>query len=322
MFSHFSILVLALLIDRFAGDPPWLWKSVPHPVVWFGKSIELIERRLNGDEKSPYEKRRNGFAGMTVLLIIAAVAGLIIHAVLSRLHFPGLVVEAMVASVFLAQKSLADHVSKVAEALRTGGLKEGRKAVSMIVGRDPEQLDQPAVCRAAIETLAENGSDGVIAPAFWYLVAGLPGLFAYKMLNTADSMIGHLNDRHRDFGRFAARLDDVANWIPARVAGFLITLAAAVNLGGAIGARSLTAMLRDARLHASPNAGWPEAAMAGALGLALGGPRRYGLEVVNAPVLNAGGRREASVNDIHLSLTVFWQTMTLLTMLAGILAIL
>ncbi len=295
---------------------------MPHPVVWFGKSIELIERRLNGDEKSPYEKRRNGFAGMTALLIIAAVAGLIIHAVLSRLHFPGLVIEAMVASVFLAQKSLSDHVSKVAEALRTGGLKEGRNAVSRIVGRDPEQLDQPAVCRAAIETLAENSSDGVIAPAFWYLVAGLPGLFAYKMLNTADSMIGHLNDRHRDFGRFAARLDDVANWIPARVTGFLITLAAAVNLGGAIGARSLTAMLRDARLHASPNAGWPEAAMAGALGLALGGPRRYGSEVVNAPVLNAGGRREASVNDIHLSLTVFWQTMTLLTMLAGILAIL
>jgi adenosylcobinamide-phosphate synthase len=192
----------------------------------------------------------------------------------------------------------------------------------MIVGRDPEQLDEAGVCRAAIESLAENSSDGVVAPAFWFAIAGLPGLLAYKMLNTADSMIGHLNDRHRDFGRFAAKLDDAANWIPARLTGLLICAAAALAGGAGRGRAALTAMLRDARLHRSPNAGWPEAAMAGALGLSLGGPRRYGSDFVNEPALNGAGRSDAQPADIFQALRHFWTAMSMLTLTLGFFALL
>jgi adenosylcobinamide-phosphate synthase len=161
-----------------------------------------------------------------------------------------------------------------------------------------------------------------VAPAFWFAIAGLPGLFAYKMLNTADSMIGHLNDRHRDFGRFAAKLDDAANWIPARLTGLLICAAAGLHGGAGKAAAALDVMLRDARLHRSPNAGWPEAAMAGALGLSLGGPRRYGGDFVNAPVLNGAGRRDARHDDIFRALLHFWTAMSLLTLISGFLVFL
>lgn len=175
----------------------------------------------------------------------------------------------------------------------------------MIVGRDPEALDEAGVCRAAIESLAENFSDGIVAPALWYALFGLPGLLAYKMLNTADSMIGHLDDRYRDFGRAAAKLDDLANWPAARVSSLLIALGAAVEHGFASFRRALGAALRDSGLHRSPNAGWPEAAMAGALGLALAGPRRYGGETVIEASLNASGRRRASGADIDASLSIY-----------------
>jgi adenosylcobinamide-phosphate synthase len=312
------VLVLALLIDRFVGDPDWLWRKLPHPVVWFGKAISFIDTAFNRPHESAYLQRRNGFLAMLALLVACALAGALVHLCLARFHFTGLLIEAIIASVFLAQKSLSDHVQKVAEGLREGGLAQGREAVSMIVGRDTAELDEAGVCRAAIETLAENSSDGVVAPAFWYLIGGLPGLFAYKMLNTADSMIGHLSPKYKDFGRFAAKLDDVANWIPARLSGLLIALSCLVTEGLQMAKRSWTIMLRDARLHGSPNAGWPEAAMAGALGLMLGGPRKYGAESVNAPVLNGSGRGNATLNDIHRSLTIFWGAMTILTLLAGI----
>jgi adenosylcobinamide-phosphate synthase len=170
--------------------------------------------------------------------------------------------------------------------------------------------------------LAENSSDGVVAPAFWFAVAGLPGLFAYKMLNTADSMIGHMSERHQDFGRFAAKFDDAANWIPARLTGLLICAAAALACGAGRGGTALAVMLRDARLHRSPNAGWPEAAMAGALGLALGGPRQYGDARFNEPQLNGAGRRNAGVEDISRALRHFWHTMSMLTLISGILVLL
>ncbi len=315
MNSVLFILFLALLIDRTFGDPVQIWNRIRHPIVFFGTCIEFGERQFNLSEKTPYVKRRDGFLTMLALLILAGMIGFALHCFFRHFHFIGLAGEAIVVSVFLAQKSLADHVSAVASALKSGGLVKGREAVSMIVGRDPEQLDEVGVCRAAIESLAENSSDGVVAPAFWYLIGGLPGLFAYKMLNTADSMIGHMNERYRDFGRFSAKLDDVANWVPARLTGLLIVAASAILGGISTGRNSLTIMLRDSRLHRSPNAGWPESAMAGALGLALGGPRRYGTDIANEPVLNSAGRREAIGADIYAALRNFWLAMTLLTVL-------
>ena len=322
MHPHFLILLLALVLDRMVGDPQWLWQRLPHPTVLFGKAIEHLERRFNRPGSSPYLKRRDGFAVMLALLIASGLAGLILHWLFRRLDIAGLVAEAVIVSVFLAQKSLADHVSAVARALKSGGLLEGRQAVSMIVGRDPEQLDEAGVCRAAIESLAENASDGVVAPALWYLAAGLPGLLAYKMLNTADSMIGHMSDRYRDFGRAAAKLDDAANWIPARLTGALIASAALACLGVSRGRTAFSAMMRDSRLHRSPNAGWPEAAMAGALGLALGGLRKYGADFVNEPGLHGAGVRCAGAGDVNAALSIFWAAMTQLTMLTGFFAIL
>ena len=310
-------LVLALLIDRFVGDPHWLWGKIPHPVALFGLGLNLADKHINTPRKSSYEKRRDGFLAVLTLLLAAALAGWAIDAFLDRIDVFGLLAEFVIVSVFLAQKSLADHVSAVAAALAKDGIAGGRKAVSMIVGRNPEQLDGAGVCRAAVESLAENSSDGVVAPAFWFLVGGLPGLLAYKMLNTADSMIGHMSERHRDFGRFAAKLDDAANWLPSRLTGLLLALAALVQGGGRSARSSFTVMMRDARLHASPNAGWPEAAMAGALDLSLGGPREYGGDIVNAPVLNGAGRRNAGAQDIQRAIALFWLTMTLLTLLSG-----
>ncbi|MGB8817841.1 MAG: adenosylcobinamide-phosphate synthase CbiB [Rhizobiaceae bacterium] len=312
------VLFLGLMIDRFAGDPDWLWGRVKHPVVLFGKAIEIADKQLNHKDKSPYEKRRDGFVAIAGLMVIAALAGFAIQALAQLLGPAGLVIEAVIASIFLAQKSLLDHVAAVANGLRAGGLEGGRKAVAMIVGRDPQSLDESGVSRAAIESLAENSSDGVIAPAFWLLAAGLPGLFAYKMLNTADSMIGHMNDTYRDFGRASAKFDDAANWIPARVTGFLLVGAGLLHAGFAKAGHALSLMLRDARLHRSPNAGWPEAAMAGMLGLALAGPRIYAGDIANEPMLNASGRREAGPLDIDKAIaitsTMFW----IVTAVAGV----
>jgi adenosylcobinamide-phosphate synthase len=322
MHPAFLVLTAALILDRFIGDPDWLWRRLPHPAALFGKALDFADRRFNRQDALPLAKRRDGFLAVTALLLAAVAAGWVLKMGCSRLGIAGLGLEALIVSVFLAQKSLADHVSAVALALKKDGLPGARRAVSMIVGRDPEQLDEAGVCRAAIESLAENSSDGVVAPAFWFAIAGLPGLFAYKMLNTADSMIGHLNERHRDFGRFAAKLDDVANWIPARLTGLLICAAAALHGGAGSVAQAFNVMLRDARQHRSPNAGWPEAAMAGALGLSLGGPRRYGADFVNEPLLNGAGRRSANSSDISRALLHFWTAMLLLTLISGFLVLL
>ena len=322
MSGGFLVLTAAIVLDRFIGDPAWLWKKVPHPVALFGKALELADKSFNRSGDTPVARRRNGFLSVSTLLFAAALTGWGMHRVLALAGLAGLALEALIVCVFLAQKSLADHVTAVASALRTDGLAGGRRAVSMIVGRDPEQLNEAGVCRASIESLAENSSDGVVAPAFWFAVAGLPGLFAYKMLNTADSMIGHMSERHRDFGRFAAKLDDAANWIPARLTGLLICAAAALTGGAARGGQALTVMMRDARQHRSPNAGWPEAAMAGALGLSLGGPRRYGADFVNEPALNGAGRRDAGTADIFQALRHFWFTMSMLMLISGFLVLL
>lgn len=305
MTAHFLILFAALLADRRIGDPDELWRRVPHPVVAFGASISALDGFFNRAADAPAARRRNGWLAIAALLLASILVGALVARALDRLGGVGVVVETVVVAVFLAQKSLADHVARVAAGLREDGLAGGRKAVAMIVGRDPAMLDEAGVCRAAIESLAENFADGVVAPVFWYAVAGLPGLLAYKMLNTADSMIGHKSPRHLDFGRGAAKLDDLANWPAARLSALLIALAAVMAFGRRAGKRAMTTALGDAGLHRSPNAGWPEAAMAGALGVALAGPRVYGGVVVREAMINASGRQPAGPADIAAALTVF-----------------
>lgn len=318
---HLLTLFLALIIDRLIGDPDWLWGKVRHPVVLFGAAISFADRQLNKQESSAYEKRRDGFVAIAALLILAAWTGVMLEWIFRVFGPVGFLIQAVIASIFLAQKSLIDHVAAVSAGLKTGGLEGGRKAVSMIVGRDPETLDEAGVSRAAIESLAENSSDGVIAPAFWFAIAGLPGLFAYKMLNTADSMIGHMNDRYRDFGRASALLDDAANWIPARLTGLLLVAAGVVHAGMKTAREALAAMLRDARLHRSPNAGWPESAMAGLLGLALAGPRRYKGDIANEPMLNGAGRRAATADDIDAAVKIASTMFALFIAVIAILAV-
>ncbi len=295
---RFLTLALALVIDKVFGEPDILWKNFPHPIIWFGKAIEWAERAFLKSEDSPYIKRRNGFLVISGLMLLAGAAGAALHWVFLKFGVAGLIIEAAVASIFLAHKSLLDHVRDVDAALQDSGLEGGRLSVARIVGRDTAALDEAGVCRAAIESLAENFADGVIAPAFWFLVAGLPGLLAYKMLNTADSMIGHLNDRYRDFGRASAKLDDVANFLPARLAGILYALATLVLCGIVAAKRSFSTMMRDARLHRSPNSGWPEAALAGGLNIALAGPRVYKSVLANEPLLNSSGQRQIKGHDV------------------------
>jgi adenosylcobinamide-phosphate synthase len=209
----------------------------------------------------------------------------------------------LIASVLIAQRSLYQHVARVRSAFAEGGLAEARAAVSMIVGRDPEQLDEAGVSRAAIESCAENFSDGVVAPVFWLALLGLPGLIAYKAINTADSMIGHRSARYEFFGWAAARVDDLVNLIPARLSGLLLAVVAPIA-NGAVGT-ALNVMRRDAPKHRSPNAGWPESATAGALGLALAGPRRYGEHIVDDPFLNVDARKKATPGDIGRALDLY-----------------
>ncbi|MXN99061.1 cobalamin biosynthesis protein [Shinella zoogloeoides] len=299
------ILFLALVLDRIVGDPDALWRRVPHPVVLFGKAIGAMDRLFNEKRLSAETRRFNGATGIAVLLAASVFLGVVLHRVLASFGLFGAAIEIAVVAVFLAQKSLHDHVRAVSVGLREGGIEGGRQAVSMIVGRDPATLDEPAVCRAGIESLAENFSDGVVAPAFWYALFGLPGLFAYKMLNTADSMIGHKNAKYLDFGWASARLDDLANWPAARLSILFIAAGAWMAKGRAAARAAIGAALRDAGLHRSPNSGWPEAAMAGALGIGLAGPRIYGGARVDEPMMNASGRTVATAADIDLSLRIF-----------------
>ncbi|MBC7281256.1 adenosylcobinamide-phosphate synthase CbiB [Hoeflea sp.] len=303
--GHLPVLFAALVLDRLVGDPDWLWRRISHPVVLFGAAIGFADRRFNLAEDSPETRRRKGRGAIVVLLALATLGGAALAHLFDWLGGPGLVLEVLVVSVFLAQKSLADHVAAVADGLCRDGLTGGRKAVSMIVGRDPEALDEAGVSRAAIESLSENFSDGIVAPALWFAFFGLPGLMAYKMLNTADSMIGHLNDRHRDFGRAAAKLDDLANWPASRLSALLIAFGAGIAKGWDAMKRAADSALTDQGLHRSPNAGWPEAAMAGGLNLLLGGPRRYGGDLVMEASLNAAGRRNAGAKDIAEALAIF-----------------
>jgi adenosylcobinamide-phosphate synthase len=318
--SQLLILFIALVLDRVVGDPDWLWRRVPHPVVLFGRAIGFADRRCNRDEDPPGKRREAGRKALISLLVLASFSGALLSWLLDAFGPLGPLLGIVAVMVLLAQKSLADHVDAVASGLRHAGIVGGRRAVAMIVGRDPETLDEGGVSRAAIESLAENFSDGVVAPALWYALLGLPGLFAYKMLNTADSMIGHKSPRHIDFGRAAAIADDWANWPAARLSASLIALGAWAASGGAAAPRALAVARRDHGIHRSPNAGWPEAAMAGALDVALAGPRVYGGERVEEPMLNAAGRA-AGPRDIARALAVYRHACSALAILTLVLAL-
>lgn len=294
-------LLIALAAEAALPLSP-LWDRVSHPVALFGALVDTFDRRLNREGRSD---RARFIRGAVVALLLASFAAAIGYGLDRAFHAVpyGWVGEVVVLAVMLAQRSLFEHVRHVARALGKGGLEAGRAAVARIVGRNVTTLDDHGVARAAIESTFENFSDAVVAPAFWYLILGLPGLLAYKAVNTMDSMIGHRTPRHRAFGCVAARLDDIANFIPARVSAFLIALAAvAVPSGRPVAA--LTIAFRDGAKHRSVNAGYPEAAAAGALGLALGGPRRYGAETVRDPWLGAG-RAMATVADIVRALYLY-----------------
>ncbi len=309
----FPIALLALSLDAAFGYPDWVFRKAGHPVTWIGALIGFADRRLNKESSSRLARKLAG--GLAIVCVIAAAfaTGLLIQIAGAKLPY-GWALTAIAASALFASRSLYTHVRDVANALESGGLEAGRRAVSRIVGRDPDTLDCAGVCRAAIESLGENASDGVAAPVFWFVLLGLPGLAAYKAINTADSMIGHRTPRHEAFGWAAARLDDLVNLPASRLSAALFALAALLlalprfallerRFCRASPAGAVRAIFRDARRHRSPNAGWPEAAMAGALGLKLAGPRSYGGVAVPDAYMG-DGRADASSGDIRRALTL------------------
>lgn len=300
---HVFLPALALLLERLAGYPRPLFAAVRHPVVWMGALLTGLETWLNRGS----QRRWKGVLAFAILVAVTGAVTLAIRVGLSLIPF-GWVVEAVLATSLLAQKELGRAVGAVADALEHS-LEAGRKQVAQIVGRDPETLDRAGVSRAAIESLAESTSDGVIAPLFWLVIGGLPGVALYKAINTADSMIGHKTERYLEFGWAAARLDDLVNWLPARLSALLVA-GAAFWVKGAEAEKAWTTALADARRHDSPNAGWPEAAFAGALGYALGGPRSYDGKVVDLPTLGAG-RADLGPADIRKSLELYAMVLNL-----------
>lgn len=296
-------------------------KAIGHPVTWMGRLITYLDTRFNDPAKGAETRRRAGAIALFVLVFVVGAVSFVLETALLVLPAGiGLILAGIVCSTFIAQRSLHTHVSKVAEALEGGDLDKARQEVAHIVGRDVSELDEAGVARAAIESLAENFADGVVSPVFWIWLGGLTGGAIYKAVNTADSMIGHRNERYESFGKPAAQLDDLVNLPGARLSGVLIVAAAALG-GGASAGGAWRTMLRDASKHASPNAGYPEAAMAGALNLSLGGPRSYeGTETEGAWL--GDGKREAGAADIDAALEVYGRADGLLIALVLVLVFL
>jgi adenosylcobinamide-phosphate synthase len=311
-----ALALLAMLIELCIGYPEWLTRAIGHPVTWIGDLIQRCDRLLNR-ELARTLRRFAGVLAVAVLLGVVGAAAVVLQSALLRLPY-GLIALAVLASTMIAQRSLHRYVANVASALDKNSLDAGRLAVSHIVGRDTAELDRAGVARAAIESLAENFSDAVIAPVFWLLVAGLPGIALYKAINTADSMIGHRTPRYADFGWAAARLDDLINLPASRLAALLLITAAALRKDASTG-RAWRTVRRDASRHRSPNAGYPEAAMAGALGLSLAGPRVYGGVRVDDAFMG-DGRRDADVKDIRHALALYRGADAMLVALVAVLA--
>lgn len=300
-------MLVAMALDALIGWPDVLYQRIGHPVTWLGAVIRCLERRLN---RPSLPRIATGAVTVVITIAIAAIpAWLLTH------WLPGGGISAIVIGVLawplVAVRSMYTHVADVAVPLETGDLPAARHAVSMIVGRDPSHLDEPGVGRAALESLAENTSDGIVAPVFWGAVLGLPGIAAYKAINTMDSMIGHRNDRYLLFGRVAARLDDLANLIPARLSGLLFALTSVRPRA------ALRCMVQDARQHRSPNAGWPESALAGALNVRLSGPRRYDTGTTDDPFVNANAS-DPTAYDLRRGLSAYIRTMLGLAVLLGL----
>ncbi|MEO1154314.1 MAG: adenosylcobinamide-phosphate synthase CbiB [Pseudomonadota bacterium] len=306
------MMLLGLILDTLIGWPRGLYNTLGHPVTWTGALIDRLDAVWN---TGTAEQRRRAGAIATCIVIAATSVPVLILTLIFPSGPLGILLGGFLAWPMIAARSLLTHVAAVATPLTSGDTQAARHAVAQIVGRDPAQLDAPGIARASLESLAENTSDGVIAPLFWGVILGPPGLWAYKAINTLDSMIGHLTPEHSDFGRFAARVDDVVNLIPARLSGLLF---AAVSGNPK---QSLTTMRRDARQHRSPNAGWPESAMAGALGVRLSGPRRYADRIADEPWLNPGAR-DPGAQDIRRGLALYRRAMILTAGLLAALAVL
>ena len=285
-------LVIAMLLDAVFGEPRMLWDRLPHPAVLMGRLVAFLDRTLNTGQ----DRKSKGVLALSLLCFIAAVFG-------SLLSQFGWVIEIIVAAILLAQKSLVDHVRAVATGLRTS-IEEGRFAVSMIVSRDTKDMNEAQVARSAIESAAENFSDGVIAPAFWFLVGGLPAMLVYKFVNTADSMIGYKTKKYHEFGWASARFDDLLNWMPARLSMLLIAVFTKRPV-------DIRAIVSEAKRHKSPNAGWPEAAMARAINVALAGPRSYDGQLQQLPWVNETGRQTITADDVDAAVRILWRAWNL-----------
>ncbi|ULB10459.1 adenosylcobinamide-phosphate synthase CbiB [Cereibacter azotoformans] len=302
---HAGAMLVAMATDTALGWPDRIHARIGHPVVWMGRLITALDARWNRGTEP--QRRRAGVAALGVTVLAAALPAALVQTLLPG-GLMGAVLTGLLAWPLVALRSMHEHVEAVADPLERGNLPEARRAVSMIVGRDPAQLDEAGVARAALESLAENSSDGIVAPLFWGLLFGLPGIAAYKAINTLDSMIGHRTPRHEAFGWASARTDDWVNLIPARLTGVLFALVSRSPR------TALATMRRDARAHRSPNAGWPEAAMAGALGVRLSGPRNYGDRVSAEPWLNAGDP-DPGAAELRLGLALYRRGMGLLALL-------
>jgi adenosylcobinamide-phosphate synthase len=309
---------IAMLIELCLGYPLAVQRAIGQPVTWIGRLIAWLDRTLNRETATTQARRAAGVAAILILLAIVGVIAGLLQSTLLRLPF-GILAAGLVASTLVAQRSLHRHVANVAAALEMGGVAAGRQAVAHIVGRDTEKLDGAGVARAAIESLAENFSDAIVAPAFWMAIGGLPGAALYKAINTADSMIGHRSPRYEAFGWAAARLDDLVNLPASRLSALLLVAAAALSRNGSADA-AWRAVCRDAAKHRSPNAGYPEAATAGALGLSLAGPRAYGGTLVEDAFMG-DGRREADAADIRRALALYRTADAILLVVLGVLAL-
>ena len=311
-----ALALLAVLIELCLGYPEFLVRAIGHPVTWIGRLIGMIDHALNREGMGAAARRAAGVVAIMILLAVVGAVAFLVQRELFR-WAAGVLATAILASTLIAQRSLHRHVADVAVAVGKGDISAARVAVAHIVGRDTAALDATGISRAAIESLAENFSDGVVAPVLWLAIAGLPGAALYKAINTADSMIGHRTPRYAAFGWTAARLDDLVN-LPASRLSALLLIAAAAFAKGASARAAWRAVRRDAARHRSPNAGYPEAAMAGALGLALAGPRAYGGVGVEDAIMG-DGRRDADADDIVRALALYRRADTIMNALLALL---
>ena len=305
-------MLVAMAIDAAIGWPEALFRRVGHPVTWLGALIHALDRGLNRDGDAPGRRRLAGIAAAGIVILLAGGIAAMVQRALPDTLWASVVIGAL-AWPLVALRSMHQHVRAVALPLAAGDLAAARQAVAMIVGRDPTRLDGAGVARAAIESLAENTSDGIVAPLFWGALLGLPGIAAYKAINTLDSMIGHRSARFLHFGWASARSDDLVNLAPARLTGVLFALASRAPVA------AMRCMGRDARHHRSPNAGWPEAAMAGALGIRLSGPRVYGDRIAHEPWVNDGAP-DPTAGDLARALALYRRAMVGLALCLAALA--